>query len=135
MMFKTELRTFYKLGETPLDKYIDSIVAIDINNLTIKEEDDMLEKLLERIEAMKVKKEVYVAELENLKATNLDEIINNRFELVKETIAKEVEDEFNVKLAEAELKVAHFDFVIAEDEKELDQLRTEAEQPVENTEV
>lgn len=136
MMFKTELRVFYKLGETPLDKYIDSIIAIDINNQTIKEE-DMFEKILERIEAMKVKKEAYVAELENLKATtDLEAIKNARFEQLKETIAKEVEDEFNEQLAEVELKIAHFDFVIAEDEEELDRLqKTEEEQPVENMEV
>lgn len=71
------------------------------------------------LENLKEKREAYVAELENIKATtDLNALINERFELVKETIAKEVEDEFNAKLAEVEKKISNYDFVIAELEAE-----------------
>lgn len=72
------------------------------------------------LENLKEKREVYVAELENLKATtDLNALINERFEAAKATIAEEVEAEFNAKLAEVELKISHYDFVIAEEEAKL----------------
>lgn len=71
------------------------------------------------LENLKEKRDAYIAELENIKATtDLNAIINERFEAVKETIAKEVEDEFNAKLAEVEKKISNYDFVIAELEAE-----------------
>lgn len=65
------------------------------------------------IEELRRQRDEYVAELEALKQTDLEAIRNARFELVKETIAQEVEAEFNEKLAGAEQNVAHYDFVIA----------------------
>lgn len=110
--FPTEFRMFVEKKETPLEKGISSFIAGNIKNLTIKEEWIMLENLKE-------KRDAYIAELENIKATtDLNAIINERFEAVKETIAKEVEDEFNAKLAEVEKKISNYDFVIAELEAE-----------------
>lgn len=72
------------------------------------------------LEQLKEMRNEYVAELENLKnTTDLEAIKNARFELIKETIAKEVEDEFNAKLAKIELNISHYDFVIAKIEEEL----------------
>lgn len=111
MRFKTELRIMTEQKETAFDRYINRVISGDIKNLTIKEEYIMLEILKE-------KREAYAAELEQLKqTTDLEAIKNARFELVKETIAKEVEDEFNAKLAAVELKISHYDFVIAEEEE------------------
>lgn len=77
------------------------------------------------LDRLKEQREVYAAEVERLKMVNLDEIKNARFELVKETIAAEVEKEHQDKLAEVELKVAHYDFVIAEEEKALLEVQEE----------
>lgn len=118
MRVKTELRIFVDPEPTILDKYINRVISGDIKNLTIKEEWIMLE-------ALRIQREKYVAELENLKNTNLDEIKNARFEFVKEQIALEVEKELADKVAAAELNVAHYDFVIknleAKEEAELAQ--------------
>lgn len=69
------------------------------------------------LEKLKEQREVYVAELEQLKQTDLEAIIAERFEQIKEQIALEVKKELNDKLAEVELKISHYDFVIAEEEK------------------
>lgn len=80
------------------------------------------------LENLKEKRDAYITELENIKATtDLEAIKNERFELIKETIAKEVEDEFNAKLAEVERKISNYDFVIAELEAE-----AIAEEPIDN---
>ena len=72
------------------------------------------------LENLKEKRDAYVAELDNLKATtDLNAIINERFEAVRATIAAEVEAEFNAKLAEVERKISNYDFVIAELEAEV----------------
>ena len=72
MKFKTELRIIIDRKETLFDKYINRVISGDIKNLTIKEEYIMLE-------ALKIQREEYVAELERLKNTNLEEIKNARF--------------------------------------------------------
>lgn len=64
------------------------------------------------LDALKIQREEYANEVERLKNTNLDEIKNARFELVREQIALEVEKELADKIATAELNVAHYDFVI-----------------------
>ncbi len=121
MKVATEWRLIIDRHESLLDKYIDSVMAGNIKNLTIKEEWIMLERL-------KKQREVYVAELEELKSTDLEAIKNARFELVKELIAKEVEDELNTKLAAVELKISHYDFVITdEEEKAKKELEAEIE--------
>lgn len=109
MRFETELRIFEERKEEIFEKYIDSCIAGNIKNLTIKEDMIMLERLKEQ-------REVYVAELEKVKAVDLEVIKSERFELVKEAIAKEVEKEHEDEIAKAELKIAHYDFVIADEE-------------------
>ncbi len=121
MRIASEWQLLIERRRSLLEMYIDSVAAEDIKNLTIKEEWIMLERLKEQ-------REVYVAELEELKKTDLEAIKNARFELVKEMIAKEVEDELNAKLAAVELKVSHYDFVIAdEEEKAKKELEAEIE--------
>lgn len=109
MRFETELRIFEERKEEIFEKYIDSCIAGNIKNLTIKEDMIMLERLKEQ-------REVYVAELEKVKAVDLEVIKSERFELVKEAIAKEVEKEHEDEIAKVELKIAHYDFVIADEE-------------------
>lgn len=128
MKVATEWRLIVERQDSLLEKYIDSVWAGDIKNLTIKEVWIMLERLKEQ-------REVYVAEMEELKSTDLEAIKNARFELVKALIAEEVEKELNDKVAAVELKVSHYDFVIAEEEakaaKELE-AEIEANNEVEN---
>lgn len=123
MQEPTELRIIVNKQETPFEKGISSMIADNIENLIIKEDWIVLERL-------KAQREVYIAEVEKLKATDLEAVKNARFELIKEKIAEEVKEEFDKKLAEVELKVAHYDFVIAEEEQNVD-IATE----VINTEV
>lgn len=68
------------------------------------------------LERLKEQREFYVSELEVLKQADLETLKLERFELVKEQIAQEVEAEHNAKIAEAELKISHYDFVIADEE-------------------
>ncbi len=103
----TEIRIYYDRKETVFDKYIDSLLAGNIENLTIKEGYIMLERL-------KNQRGVYAAELEKLKSTDLEAVKNARFELIKEKIAEEVEMEFNEKLTNIKTKIEHYDFVIDE---------------------
>lgn len=118
----TELRVTIKQRETLIGKYISSHLAGDIKNLTLKEDWFMLEEL-------KMQREEYAAELERLRNSDLEAIKNARFELVKEEIAREVEAEFNEKLAEAELNVKHYDFVIEKMEaKALENLEQEVQE-------
>lgn len=117
----TELRIMIDQKETIIDKYINRVISGDIKNLTIKEEWIMLE-------ALKIQREEYVAELERLKNTNLEEIKNARFELIREQIALEVEKELADKVTAAELNVAHYDFVITNLEAKAEaELNTEIE--------
>lgn len=109
MKIPTELRIFIQEKECLFNKYINSYLAGDIKNLTIKEEYVMLERLKEQ-------REVYCSELEVLKQTDLEVAKNERFNLLKEQVAKEVEAEHDAKLAAVELKIAHYDFVIADEE-------------------
>lgn len=87
------------------------------------------------LERLKKQREVFVAEVDRLKNLDLEAVKNARFELVKETIAEEVKKEHNDKLAAAELKVSHYDFVIAEEEaiaiRELEQSNEVAEENLE----
>lgn len=105
MKYLSELRVYYKPKKNIFERYIDSLLAGDIKNLTIKEEWIMLEKLT-------LQREEYAAELERLRNADLDAVVNARFELVKAKIAEEVIAEHDKKLAEAELNVKHYDFVI-----------------------
>lgn len=91
------------------------------------------------LEALKAQREVYAAEVERLNGIDLNTLVNERFELIKEQITTEVLKEHEEKLSAAELNVKHYDFVIetmeakavAEVEEE-----TEAEEEViENMEV
>lgn len=72
------------------------------------------------LDRLREQREVYAAEVERLNNVDLTEVVNARFELVKEAIVAEVEKEHQDKLAEVELKVSHYDFVIAEEEKALE---------------
>ena len=71
------------------------------------------------LEKLKEQRGVYVAELEQLKRTDLNAIKAERFEQVKEEIAAAVEQEHNDKLAAVELEISHYDFVIADEEKKI----------------
>ena len=64
------------------------------------------------LEKLTLQREEYAAELERLRNADLDAVVNARFELVKAKIAEEVIAEHDKKLAEAELNVKHYDFVI-----------------------
>lgn len=80
------------------------------------------------LEELKKARAEYAAEVERLLARNLDEVVNARFELVREQIAQEVKAEFDDQLAKAQLNVEHYDFVIAKmEEKALAQLAEETE--------
>lgn len=103
----TELRIYYKRKKTLIDKYIDSLLAGDIKNLTIKEGYIMLEKL-------KAQREVYLNELETLKSTDIESLKLARLEEVKPEIFKQVEDEHQAKVDNVETKIKHYDFVISE---------------------
>lgn len=83
------------------------------------------------LERLKEQREVYVAELDQLRLTNLEVIIAERFEQVREEIAAQVERELNDKLAAVELKISHYDFVIAEEEKAIADAEAVAEDVVE----
>ena len=109
MRFDTELRIFEERQEDILEKYIDSCIAGNIKNLIIKEDVIMLERLKEQ-------REVYVAELEKVKAIDLELIKAERFELAKDEISRQVEREHQAEIDKAELKIAHYDFVIADEE-------------------
>lgn len=69
------------------------------------------------LEKLKAQRGVYVEELEQLKRTDLNAIKAERFEQVKEEVAAAVEQEHNDKIAAVELKISHYDFVIAGEEK------------------
>ena len=105
MKYLSELRVYYKPKKNIFERYIDSLMAGDIKNLTIKEEWIMLEKLT-------LQREEYAAELERLRNADLDAVVNARFELVKAKITEEAIAEHNEKLAEAARNVEHYDFVI-----------------------
>lgn len=109
MRIDTECRICIDRKESFLDKYISRVISGDINILVIKEEWIMLERLKEQ-------REFYVSELEALKLADLELVKAEKLELVREQIAQEVEAEHNAKIAEAELKISHYDFVIAEEE-------------------
>lgn len=103
-MFPTEFRIYVKPKQTLLQKYINAYLSDDIN-LTIKEEYIMLEKL-------KAQREEYAAELERLKNVDIEALKLEKFEEVKANIELQVVEELNAKIADAELKVQHYDFVI-----------------------
>ena len=110
MSYPTELRTYINEADI-LDE--DYIYGLYINK--IKE----VESMNDLIEQLKEQRSQYVAEVEKLKATDLQVLINERFELRKEEIANEVRAEFDAQLSEAELKVKHYDFVIEKQEEML----------------
>lgn len=72
------------------------------------------------LDRLREQREVYAAEVERLRNVDLTEDKNARYELAKATIDAEVEKEHNDKIAAVELKVSHYDFVIAEEEKALE---------------
>lgn len=126
MRVLTEYRISAK-KETFIEKYIDSFIAGNIKNLVIKEEWIVLERLKEQ-------RGVYVAELEELRKTDLEAKKRARLEERKAEIFQEVEDEFNKELAAAELKISHYDFVIADEEAKAEaELLQENE--IENNEI
>lgn len=125
----TEIRIISARKTTCIEKYINRVISDNIKNLTIKEEWIMLE-------ALKIQREEYVFEVEQLRNTDLEAIKNERFELVKEQIALEVEKELQDKLAAAELNVAHYDFVIANLEAKAEaELDAELNANIEETEI
>ena len=111
MKVKTEFRITIKKKADLLDRYIENFLNGN-KKLIIKEDWFMLEIL-------KNQREKYVAELELLKQANLDAIKAERFEASKEQIAAEVEREHNEKIAEVEVKISHYDFVIKMEEEKL----------------
>lgn len=108
-MQPTEWRILYDKGKTVFEEYIDSVVAGDIKNLTIKEEWFMLEKYM-------AKKEEYVAKLEELKSMNTEELVEAKLLEVKEQIRANVLAEHEAKIKHAEEKVSVIDEIIAEEE-------------------
>ena len=107
----TEFRTTISKKADVLDIYVKNFLNGN-KNLIIKEDWFMLEIL-------KNQRENYVAELELLRQENLDAIKAERFEMLKDQVAAEVEREHNEKMAEVEVKISHYDFVIKMEEEKL----------------
>ena len=72
------------------------------------------------LERLREQREVYVAELTELKKTDLEAKKRARLEERKAEIFQEVEDEFNKEVAAVELKISHYDFVIADEEAKVE---------------
>ncbi len=123
MSYPTELRTYIN-EEDILDE--DYVYRLYIKKL--KE----VENMNELIAQLKEQRDHYVAEVERLKARDINVLINERFEMKKEQIADEVRAECDAELVEAELKVKHYDFVI---EKQEEMLVENVENECENMEA
>lgn len=69
------------------------------------------------LEELKKQREEYAAEVNFIESEDLSLLIEDEFLKVKEEIAARVTAEHDKKLADAKLKVEHYDFVIANIEK------------------
>ena len=109
MKHETEWRIFIDRKKSLLEMYIDSVLAGDIKNLTIKEECIMLEKLKE-------KKESVIAELNELKFIDLNVIVEEELNKVRKEIEARVVAEHESKVNFINVKIETLDELIAEEE-------------------
>lgn len=118
MRFPTEWRIFVEKEDISLEEDISRFISVNIKNLTIKEDNIMLEKCL-------AKKEEYVAKLEELKSTNIEGIVEAKLLEVKEQIRAAVIAEHEANIKHAEEKVSVIDEMIAEEEANITESITE----------
>lgn len=87
------------------------------------------------LEELKKQRDVYAAEAEKVEAEDISLIVEERFQKVRDEIIAEVKKEHEEKVAEAKLKVEHYDFVIKhleEIEKPNDSVPSETEESAVN---
>ena len=94
--------------ETLLSKYIGSYLAGDIKNLIIKEEWLMLDRLREK----------YAQKLQEVETQDIEILVEERLNEVKEQIRQEVIAKHNDEILIAKFKVQAIDELIAEQEPE-----------------
>ena len=128
MKHPTEWRIFIERKKGLLEMYIDSIIAGDIKNLIIKEDMIMLEML-------KNKKESVIAELNELELVDLNALVEEELNKVREEIKARVVAEHESKVKFINVKIEALDELIAEEEaKELEALANNEEVVDENIE-
>lgn len=120
MKYKTEWRIFDNRKIGPLEKYISSYLAGNIKNLTIKEEWIMLEQL----------KEKYVAALQKIETQDIEVLMNEKLNEVKEQIREQVISKHNDEILVAKLKVQAVEEMIA-DQAENEEAADENEENME----
>jgi hypothetical protein len=102
MRFESEYKIIVDRKKSLLEKYIDSCSTGNIENLIIKEEWIMLEQLREK----------YVAQLEEMKAQDIEVLVKEELDKVVEQIRAEVVANHEKNIVLAELKVKAVDEMI-----------------------
>lgn len=106
MKFDTELRLVIDRKETAFERYIDSIIAGDIKKFKIKEEFIMFETL----------RQEYVAKLNALENADIEALVEEKVNEVRQQIREEVVAKHNEEVTIAKLQVKAIDELIANEE-------------------
>ena len=133
-MFKTEFRRTTDRDISSLDIINLSDYVVNIKNLTIKEGKKMLEnEKTFKLEQLNSLKGEYENRLEEIKAQDVNSLVNERLATVKAEIESEVFAEHNALIVKTELKLEAINEMIAEVEAvEVEAPVAEVETPIDD---